>query len=70
MHVCPPVVFNPVTDPLNEYLLNVKGTEHPYYALEFSWEYLLELFFDCVYWWITSDDRNLTWIDFMNNINC
>lgn len=70
IHVCPIAVFKPVTDHFNEYLLNVKGSEHPYYALELSWEYLLELFFDCVYWWITSDDRNLTWIDFMNNINC
>ena len=44
IQLCLPAVFNPVADRLNEYLLNVKGSQHPYYVLEFSWTHPLELF--------------------------
>ena len=50
IHVCPPAVFKPVTDRLNEYLLNLNGSLNPYYVLWLGWEHPLELFF-CNWFW-------------------
>lgn len=48
IHVCPPTVFKPVTDHFNEYLLNVKGSQHPHHVLVVNWSHILV---DNQRWW-------------------